>query len=149
MREKGVPEKYVKIVNMYREATTQVKSLVGTTQKFEMKVGLQQGSALSPYIFDMVVAGVKDQVPWSVLFVDDIVVVTTSEEEADRKLELWRSALEDRGLKISRAKTEYMWMNGGDQGGSINIEQEEVKRATSFMYYLGPLLMIVEGWRRK
>ena len=139
MREKGVSEKYVRIVNdMYREATTQVRSSVGTTEKFEVKVGLHQGSALSPYIFDMVmdviVAEVKDQVPWSVLFADDIVLVTTSKEEAERKLELWRVALEDRGLKISRAKTEYMWMNGEDQDESINLQQEEVKRATTFKY---------------
>ncbi|XP_064121711.1 uncharacterized protein LOC135226197 [Macrobrachium nipponense] len=83
MREKGVSEKYVRIVSdMCREATTQVRSSVGTTEKFEVKVRLYQGSALSPYIFDMVmnviVAGVKDQVPWSVLCADDIVLVTTS-----------------------------------------------------------------------
>ena len=128
MREKGVSEKCVRIVNdMYREATTQVRSSVGTTENFEVKVGLHQGSALSPYIFDMVmdviVEEVKDQVPWSVLFADDIVLVTTSKEEAERKLELWRVALEDRGLKISRAKTEYMWMNGEDQDGSIYLQQ--------------------------
>ena len=103
----------MRIVNdMYRETTTLVRSSVGTTEKFEVKVGLHQGSALSPYIFDMemdvIVEEVKDQMPWSVL------LVTTSKEEAERKLELWRVALEDRGLKISRAKTKYMWMNGED-----------------------------------
>ena len=85
-------------------------------------------------VMDVIVAEVKDQAPWRVLFADDIVLVTTSKEEAERKLELWRVALEDRGLKISRAKTEYMWMNGEDQDGSINLQQEEVKRATTFKY---------------
>ena len=139
MRVKGVSEKYVRIVNdMYREATTQVRSSVGTTEKFEVRVGLHQGSALSPYIFDMVmdviVAEVKDEVPWSVLFADDIVLVATSKEEAEMKLEMWRRALEERGLKISRAKTEYMLLNGEDQGGTITLDTTEVKRAKSFKY---------------
>ena len=139
MREKGVSEKYVRVVNdMYREATTQVRSSVGTTEKFEVKVGLHQGSALSPYIFDMImdviVAEVKDEVPWSVLFADDIVLVATSKEEAEMKLELWRRALEERGLKISRAKTEYMWMNGVDQSETISLQAAGVKRVKSFKY---------------
>ena len=139
MREKGVSEKYVRVVNdMYREATTQVRSSVGTTDKFEVKVGLHQGSALSPYIFDMImdviVAEVKDEVPWSVLFADDIVLVATSKEEAEMKLELWRRALEERGLKISRAKTEYMWMNGVDQSETISLQAAGVKRVKSFKY---------------
>ena len=56
-----------------------------------------------------------EQAPWSVLFADDLVLVTTSREEAERKLEMLRVALENKGLKISGAKTEYMWMNREDQ----------------------------------
>ena len=73
LREKNVSEKYIRVIkDMYRGATTQVRSVVGTTEKFDVQVGLHQGSTLSPYIFDLVmdviVADIKDQVPWSVLF---------------------------------------------------------------------------------
>ena len=41
LREKGVSEKYVRIItDMYAEVTTQVRSTVGTTEKFKVKVGL-------------------------------------------------------------------------------------------------------------
>ena len=50
MRLKGVTEKYVRIVkDMYRDAKTRVRSAVGTTEPFTVKVGLHQGSSLSPY----------------------------------------------------------------------------------------------------
>ncbi|KAK4322532.1 hypothetical protein Pmani_006713 [Petrolisthes manimaculis] len=47
MRSKGVKEKYVKVVqDMYREAMTKVKSIVGITESFPLRVGLHQGSGL-------------------------------------------------------------------------------------------------------
>ena len=45
------------------------------------------------------------------LFVDDIVLVAETKEELNRKLEEWRVVLEDRGLRISRTKTEYLCCN--------------------------------------
>ena len=45
MREKGVPEKYVRIVeDTYVEARTKVKSSVGLTNTIAVRVGLHQGS---------------------------------------------------------------------------------------------------------
>ena len=44
------------------------------------------------------------------LFVDDIVLVAKTKEEA-HKLEEWREALEGKGLRISRTKTEYLRCN--------------------------------------
>ena len=41
------------------------------------------------------------------LFTDDIVLVVETKVEVNAKLELWREALESKGLK-SRNKTEYM-----------------------------------------
>ena len=79
-------------------------------------------------------ADVKEEVPWSLLFADDIVLIAASKGESEMKLELWRKALEERGLRISRAKTEYLWMNGEDQGGTTSLEAEEVKRVKSFKY---------------
>ena len=48
LRERGVPEKYVRILQeCYRKVTTGVRSTVGTTDRFHVKVGLHQGLALS------------------------------------------------------------------------------------------------------
>ena len=72
MREKGVPEKYVTIVqDMYEGARTRVKSSVGLTDMITVGVGLHQGSSLSPYLFamimDVLARGIKDISPWCML----------------------------------------------------------------------------------
>ena len=74
MREKGVPEKYMKIIqDMYDRVQTHLWCSVGEMEKFPVKVGLHQGSALSPYLFnlimDVISAEVRDEAPLSMLFV--------------------------------------------------------------------------------
>ena len=69
MRERNVPEKYVKLIqDMYR----------GEGGSFNVDVGLHQGSALSPYLFliltDVLTEGVRKEVPESMMLADDIVL---------------------------------------------------------------------------
>ena len=55
LREQGVPEKYVRLVkDMYEDARTQVKTSIGLAGKITVRVGLYQGSSLSPYLFYMI-----------------------------------------------------------------------------------------------
>ena len=55
IREKGVPEKYVMIVqDMYEGARTRLKSSVALTDMIPVGVGLHQGSSLNPYLFAMI-----------------------------------------------------------------------------------------------
>ncbi|XP_045112278.1 uncharacterized protein LOC123505180 [Portunus trituberculatus] len=129
MREKGVPEKYVRVCqDMYRGVYIQVRTAVGVTDKFPVTVGLHQGSALSPYLFnlvmDVIVRDVLEEAPWTMLFADDIVLVAETREEVEGKLNRWRDALESRGLKISRDKTEYMQMGQQDDGNQSYLAQE-------------------------
>ena len=42
------------------------------------------------------------------VFADDIVFCGTRSEVVEKKLEEWRRAVEDRGLKINRKKTVYL-----------------------------------------
>ena len=74
MREKGVPEKYLSIVqDMYEGTRTRIKSSVGLTDKITVSVGLHQGSSLSPYLFamimDVLACGIKDLSPWCIFYV--------------------------------------------------------------------------------
>ena len=51
LREQGVPEKYVRLVkDTYEDARTQVKTSIGLTGKITVRVGLHQGSSLSPWM---------------------------------------------------------------------------------------------------
>lgn len=139
MREKGIPEKYVRVCqDMYRDVNTQVRTAAGVTDKFPVSVGLHQGSALSPYLFnlvmDVIVRDILEEAPWTMLFADDIVLVAETREEVEEKLNRWRDVLESRGLKISRNKTEYMQMGEQDDDNQLHLEQERLKKVEAFRY---------------
>ena len=99
MRKSGIAAKYVRLVqDIYEGSETAMKCSVGTTESFKVKVGLNQGSALSPFLFAVIMDRLTDEVrrepPWSMLFADDIVIGVETREEVDRRLESWRYALE-------------------------------------------------------
>ena len=55
MRKSEIVEKYVQLVqDMYEGSETVVRCVVGTTVSFKVKVGLHQGSALSPFLFAVI-----------------------------------------------------------------------------------------------
>ena len=116
MRERNVPEKSVKLIqDMYRGCQTKVRSAAGESGSFNMDVGLHQGSALSPYLFlilmDVLTEGVRKEIPESMMFADDIVLCGGREVDMTEYLDTWRKSLEERGMRISRPKTQYMDFN--------------------------------------
>ena len=128
----------------YRTVTTSVSSTVGMTNSFQVKVRLHQGSTLSPFLFnivmDVLTEDVREEPPWCLLYADDIVLVAESREALERKLERWRYALESRRMKISRKKTEYMTTDmNGDQQDTIRLEGVDIKRVYKFKY-LGSMM---------
>ena len=149
MREKGVPEKYVMIVqDMCEGVRTRIKSSVGFTDKIPVGVGLHQGSSLSPYIFamimDVLAHGIKDlsSSPWGMLYADDIVLCGARREVVEKKLEEGRRAMEDRWLKINRKKTVYLRFNvdGNVDGNSdINLQGHNLERVNTFKYLGGTM----------
>ena len=46
------------------------------------------------------------------MFADDMVLYARENDVMELELEQWREALETRGMKVSRAKAEYMCLNG-------------------------------------
>ncbi|KAK3520700.1 hypothetical protein QTP70_030576 [Hemibagrus guttatus] len=105
MRKSGVAEKYVRVVqDMYERSRTVVRCAVGQTEEFNVEVGLHQGSALSPFLFAIVMDQLSEEVrqesPWTMMFADDIVICSESREQVEENLERWRFALERRGMKI-------------------------------------------------
>ena len=60
----------------YKESETAVRCAVGTTESFKVKVGLHQGSALSPLLLALIMDRLTDVVrrepPWTMLFAADI-----------------------------------------------------------------------------
>ncbi|KAK3515072.1 hypothetical protein QTP70_006038 [Hemibagrus guttatus] len=139
MRKSGVAEKYVRVVqDMYERSRTVVRCAVGQTEEFNVEVGLHQGSALSPFLFAIVMDQLSEEVrqesPWTMMFADDIVICSESREQVEESLERWRFALERRGMKVSRSKTEYMCVNEREGSGAVRLQGEEVKKVQEFKH---------------
>ena len=115
-----------------------MRCAVGTTENFKVKVGLHQGSALSPFLFPARMDRLTDEVgrepPWAMLFADDIVICEETRKEVERRLECWKYALERKGMKVNRSKNEYLCMNGGKDKETVKMEDTKVPKVKEFKY---------------
>ena len=97
---------------MYSEVRARVRTLVGDTKDFPIDIGLHRGLVLSPFLFTIVIdkltKEIQDEIPWNMLFANDIVLIDESREGANTKLELWRSTSESQDFRLSRLKIEYL-----------------------------------------
>ena len=139
MKKSGIVEKYVQLVqDMYEGSETVVSCAAGTTESFKVKVGLHQGLVLSPFLFAVIMNKLTDEVrrepSWTMLFADDIVICEETREEVERRLESWKYALERRGMKVSRSKTEYLCINGRNDAKTVKMEDTKVPRVKKFKY---------------
>ncbi|KAK3519654.1 hypothetical protein QTP86_015888 [Hemibagrus guttatus] len=91
---------------MYERSRTVVKCAVGQTEEFKVEVGLHQGSALSPFLFAIVMDQLSEEVrqesPRTMMFADDIVICSESREQVEENLERWRFTLERKGMKFAQ-----------------------------------------------
>ena len=104
---------------MYANAGSRVGVGVGYSEEFEVKVGVHQGSVLSPLLFIIVLEALSREfcsgVPWEDLYADDLVIITESLEECVRRLLTWKEAMEKKGLRVNAGKTKIMiWGTGLD-----------------------------------
>jgi hypothetical protein len=89
-------------------------------ESFEVKVGVHQGSVLSPLLFIIVLEAISRKcrggLPFGLLYADDLVLMAESEELLLEKLRLWKKSLEDKGLRVNLGKTKVMrcWEGGGN-----------------------------------
>ena len=86
--------------------------------------------------------------PWTMLFVDDIVIYKETREEVEQRLESWRYALERREMKVSRSKTEYLCISGGNNNETVKINDKKVPKVKEFKY-LGSTVQESGGCKRE
>ena len=72
--------------------------------------------------------------PWMMLFADDIMICKETKKEVEWRLECWRYALERRGMKVSRSKTKYLCINGGNDDETVKMKDTKVPRVKEFKY---------------
>ena len=120
LRKAGVKEWLVEtVMAMYEGARTAVRTEGGLSDWFSVRVGLHQGSGLSPLLFiivmDVISREVRGGLPWELLYADDIVLMATSLEELKEKLLRWKVKMESKGMKVNVNKTKIMVCQSGAQ----------------------------------
>jgi len=100
------------IKSMYDGATTAVKVKDKVSEEFQVKVGVHQGSVLSPLLFIIVMEALSKcfrvGLPWQLLYADDLVLIAESEEDLMEMIRKWKMELELKGLRVNVGKTKVM-----------------------------------------
>ena len=77
------------------------------------------------------------------VFANDIVLIDETRAGVNAKLELWRQTLESRGIRLSRAKTEYMECKFSKQKirdySIVTLDGQEIPMSSHFKY-LGSII---------
>nr|XP_016442419.1 PREDICTED: uncharacterized protein LOC107767837 [Nicotiana tabacum] len=144
---RGVLVAYSRVIkDMYDKARTRVRTVEVDSKYFSVVMGLHQGSALNPFLFAMAMDALTHhtqmEVPWCMLFVDDIVLIDETRGGINEELEVWRQVLEFKGFKLSRTKTEYLEYKFSDV--TREADSQIIPKKGSFKY----LGSIIQGMGR-
>ena len=97
---------------MYEDAMTKVKLNGRESNAFSVRVGVHQGSVLSPLLFIVVLEALsrefREGLPMELLYADDLVLMAESEELLREKLRKWKEGMEAKGLRVNAGKTKVM-----------------------------------------
>ena len=116
LRKQKVPERLINMVMaLYVNAKSRVKTGMGTSEDFEIKVGVHQGSGLSPLLFVLVLEEATKEGRrgvWELLYADDLVITAESRAEAINRFNSWKEEVSRRGLRVNMEKTKVMVTGG-------------------------------------
>eukprot|EP00794_Sanderia_malayensis_P006364 gene6364-7093_t len=106
LRLKEVEEKYIRLIqDMYENCKTRVRC-----------------------------AQIQRAASWDMMFADDIALCDDTSEDVKEHLEESRREMENRGLKVSRQKTEYLCMGEQGTAGELRMQGEKLKQMEEFKY---------------
>ena len=116
MRKLGIEEWIVRFVQaMYNNTRSRVRVNNTYSDEFGIKVGVHQGSVLSPLLFVIVLEALSREfrtgTPWELLYADDLVISAETEEGLKMKLNKWKTEMEAKGLRVNMGKTTVSGVN--------------------------------------
>ena len=93
---------------------------------FSVKVGVHQGSALSPLLFimvmDVLTEDVRDGSLMELLYADDLVLCGESLNDVMDKYKRWKDAVEGKGLRVNFDKTNGMQLSFGKKSSVSKVD---------------------------
>ena len=97
---------------MNGKGTTHARTVYDNSKSFEVKVGMHQGSGLSPLLFVIVMEAISREfrvsLPWELLYADDLAVIAETEEELIKRLNERKDNVESKGMSVNMTKTKVM-----------------------------------------
>ena len=82
------------------------------SKQFEVKVGVHQGSVVSPLLFTIVLEALsrhfRKGLPWELFYADDLVLLAESREKLMEKISIWKEGLESKRFRVNVGKTKVM-----------------------------------------
>ena len=123
----------------YEKTSARVVVGEGASEEFEVKIGLRQGSVLSPLLFIAVLdlicrkTVVKDAMKKR-LYAEDLAMVGNGKQELQETLEEWNELFTRHGLKINVEKTEVLHIGLQREELDIELDGKKLTQGESFVY---------------
>ena len=113
MRKLKIDGWLVRIVqSMYKEVRSRVRVSHEYSNSFDVRIGVHQGSVLSPLLFVIVLEALSTEFrtscPWEILHADGLIVSAQSMDELLMKLRTWRSEMAKKELRVNMDKTKLI-----------------------------------------
>ncbi|KAK6745401.1 hypothetical protein RB195_011870 [Necator americanus] len=144
--DQGVDESYVRtLANCYDRCTTRIQ-LFHRPLTISIGKEVRQGDTISPKLFTTALQWIMKSLSWeergirvdgrflsNLRFADDIVLFSSSTNEAESMLNELNEAEKRIGLRINRKKTQFM-KNAYYEGGGVQLEGSQIVETPSYVY---------------
>ena len=113
-------------MSLYKGCKTAVSVDGELSSPFSVKVGVHQGSALSPLLFimvmDVLTEDVRDGSLMELLYADNLVLCGESLNDVMDKYKRWKNAVEGKGLRVNVDKTKGMQLSFGKKSSVSKVD---------------------------
>ncbi|KAF3659360.1 putative protein FAR-RED IMPAIRED RESPONSE 1-like [Capsicum annuum] len=96
-----------------------------------------------PIVLDVLMRHIQGQVPYCLLFADDVVLINETRSGVNAKLEVWRQTLESKGFRLSMSKMEYLECKFSEVSHEsdvvVKLDTHSISKRDSFKY-LGSII---------